>query len=56
MSQWIKIIRECHNSGGNVASWCRNNGIINETGVVSKTGTQTRKLYPFDILGGNNND
>lgn len=27
MNQWIKIIRECHSSGENVTSWCRNNNI-----------------------------
>jgi transposase-like protein len=27
MNKWIKTIRECMDSGENVSSWCRNNGI-----------------------------
>lgn len=27
MNQWIKIIKECHSSGENITSWCRNNNI-----------------------------
>ena len=29
--QWIKLIRECQSSGMTVASWCKQNGIVEQT-------------------------
>ena len=29
--QWIKLIRECQSSGMTVTSWCKQNGIVEQT-------------------------